>query len=76
MPMRAIALFALLLAGCATCREYPTACKAVAAAVVVGTVIALDHRRADRAPPFAATCQEYYEQRFGATPAEAAHDCR
>lgn len=43
-------LLALTLTGCATCREHPTACKAVAAAVVAGTVIALDHRRAASGP--------------------------
>jgi len=50
-----ISLLALLFAltGCATCREHPTACKAVAAAVVMGTVIAVDHRRADHAQPMA-----------------------
>jgi len=38
-----------LLAGCATCREYPTACKAVVGAVVIGTAISLDHHRRSQA---------------------------
>jgi len=35
----------LLLAGCATCRDHPTACKAGAAIVVVVTVIAVEHHQ-------------------------------
>jgi len=61
----------LALAGCATCREYPTACKAVAAAVVIGAAIAIDHHQGAHPTP----CEAYYEAR-GASPADAAHDCR
>jgi len=45
------AVLLLALGGCATCREHPTVCKAVVAAAVMGTVIALDHRRPDHAAP-------------------------
>jgi len=49
--MKALLIVAVLaLAGCATCREYPTACKAVVGAVVIGTVISLDHHRPPAAP--------------------------
>jgi len=49
--MKALLIVAVLaLAGCATCREYPTACKAVVAVAVMGTVIALDHHQSQAAP--------------------------
>jgi len=55
MKTKTLILASLLLSGCATCREHPTACKAVAAAVVMGTVIALDHRGAAQAAPAVTT---------------------
>jgi len=50
------AFIACLLAGCATCERHPTACKAAAAVIVMGTVVALDHRRADQATPVKPAC--------------------
>jgi uncharacterized protein YceK len=47
----ALLLVVMLLAGCATCREHPTACEAAAAVFVAGAVIAIDQRPADPASP-------------------------
>lgn len=61
----------LALAGCATCNEHPNACKAVVAAVVIGTVIAAQQRHA--AAP--SGCVGYYLSQ-GDTLAQAEQACR
>lgn len=49
MKTIALILLALATSGCATCREYPTACKAVAAVAIAGAIIAIDRHNENHA---------------------------